>query len=72
MDRLASRRDRKFKKHHIGIENTHHTEVRKVNGQDKEVMFTHAVFSDGKLIGRTHSKRSAYKRAHQYCRSVRG
>jgi hypothetical protein len=69
--RLATRRDKKFKDHHVEIREERVTEPRVVKGKEELVEFSHAVYVRRKLEARTHSRRSALKKGHQYIRNTR-
>lgn len=66
-ERLARRREAKFKRHGVKITEEQHSEIRK--GVLYE--FAHAVRVKGQVEGRTLTRRSALKRAHQITKNHR-
>lgn len=63
--RMIERRERKFDAHNLEIREENHTDIRKSGEQDVTFDFAFAVYRGARLIGRTFTRRSALKRAHQ-------
>ncbi len=67
--RMTARRERKFAENDIRIEEGKFYDA---DSQGRSVSFTHAVWHGRARVGTVNSRRSALKRAHQFCRDASG